>query len=93
MPSLSAIGSAVVEIWNVTHGYMEMHCQLGAYMHAKFRRNRRSNYRVIAIATKLTPLRFLDEACALGFRGHPHASTIVQYLVGGMKLSYKKYRK
>ena len=55
-------------------------------MHTKFQRNRPSNCRVIVIM-KLTPLRFARGTC---IRGHPHASTIVQYLVGAMELLYKK---
>ena len=38
---------------------------------------------------KLTPLRLARGTC---IRGHPHASTIVPLLVGGMKLPYKNYR-
>ena len=55
-------------------------------MHVKFQRNRPISYQNIAIITKLTPLRLARGTC---IRRHPHASTIVQYLVGGMKLPYK----
>ena len=58
-------------------------------LHAKFQRNRPRSYQDIAIVTYLTPLRFARGTC---IRGHPHASTIVQLLVGGMKLPYKNYR-
>ena len=70
---------------------MEMHCRVGAYMHAKFQRNRPSSYQDIAIVTYLTPLPFARDTC-IRHAGHPHASTIVQLLVGGMKLPYKNYR-
>ena len=59
-------------------------------MHAEVQRKWPSNYRVIVIATKLTPLRFERGTC---IRGHPHTSTIVQYFVGWIKLPYKKDRK
>ena len=56
-------------------------------MHAKFQRNRPSNYRVIVIVIKLTPLRFARGTC---MSSYPHTSTIVQCQKGGMELHRKK---
>ena len=60
---------------------MEIHCQVNAFMHAKFQCNLPSNYGVIVIVRKLTPLHFCT--------WYVHIA-IVQYLVEGMKLPYKK---
>ena len=48
-------------------------------MHPKFQRNRPSNYRVILIVTKLTPLRFARDTYV--HYGSP-TSTIDQYVLG-----------
>ena len=82
---------------------MEIHCQVKAFMHTKFQPNRPSNYGVIVIVRKLTPLHLnLHVARALGVI-HIYRSnicvqflvqflvlSIVQFLVEGMKLPYKK---
>ena len=69
---------------------MKIHCQVGTYRHAKLQRNWLSNYRVIVIVIKLTPLRFARGTC---ISGHPHTPTIVQYLVEGIELPRKKEKK
>ena len=38
--------------------HMELHCQVNAFMHAKFQRDRASNYGVTVIVRKLSPLHF-----------------------------------
>ena len=79
--------AAALQLW-----HMDMHCLVGSYLHAKFQRNRPSSYQDLAIGTKLTPLRFARGTCIRGY-GHLYTSTIVQYLVEGMRLPYKNYRK
>ena len=68
---------------------MEIHCQVGAYMYAKFQRNRPSNYRVIVLLPNWRHFVFV-RGTGTCIRGHPYTSTIVKYLEGGMKLPYKK---
>ena len=46
-PCMCAHALAPQQLW-----HMEIHRQVGAYMHEKFQRNRPSNYRVIVVITK-----------------------------------------
>ena len=45
---------------------MGMHCLVGAYLYAKFQRNRPSNYRVTEMGTNLAGLLLLYFARAVG---------------------------